>query len=427
MGAATGEQQRVQALRESMLEKRGEAAALEEALQHVVLDSKQLRLRLQAHGVRDASVIPVQLRCGGTQRNADFQTAEHRSLLEWLAATCDTSVHTIFSTAGGVQIGDREALLGRMVQWRLSEHGGLRLNVPEELASDFVSLLSRTRRGLLGPAELRQLTDDWELLGAEVSSEGDAQPAIFLVHRKMSHAVVVAAWPDLKPRSASGAPLDPESFFSAATKVATKVAHSQQITFADEDGDVSTLAVRDGTLQWSIAGRGSRVVRELAINFNAADRCTLSGPFGAAAMAEPGAGVLQRELVRHLLMLALACDVPVRGLGATGQSADTLSDNTSWSAFWVDRASRQEGNQAVAVETKQAGHTQQVLGIVLGDHVEVEFEGEWFSGVLQGVEGDIAHVKCDVDEPMVITLAPLSNIRPAPRHQQRHMRSKSYG
>lgn len=52
--------------------------------------------------------------------------------------------------------------------------------------------------------------------------------------------------------------------------------------------------------------------------------------------------------------------------------------------------------------------------VCIGDRVEVEFEGEWFSGVLQAVDGDLASVKCDVDEPAVITVAPLASVRPAP-------------
>jgi hypothetical protein len=48
-----------------------------------------------------------------------------------------------------------------------------------------------------------------------------------------------------------------------------------------------------------------------------------------------------------------------------------------------------------------------------GDRVEVEWEGEWFTGVLQWVHGDVANVKCDVDEPGVTTDAAIRNVRPA--------------
>lgn len=48
-----------------------------------------------------------------------------------------------------------------------------------------------------------------------------------------------------------------------------------------------------------------------------------------------------------------------------------------------------------------------------GDRVEVEWEGEWFTGVLQWVHGDVANVKCDVDEPGVTTDASIDSVRPA--------------
>lgn len=68
-----------------------------------------------------------------------------------------------------------------------------------------------------------------------------------------------------------------------------------------------------------------------------------------------------------------------------------------------------------------------------GDRVEVEYEGQWFTGVIQWVDGDIANVKCDVDSPGVITVAPLTSVRPArPSHvaetkRQRNMRARSVG
>eukprot|EP00931_Biecheleriopsis_adriatica_P054046 TRINITY_DN31771_c0_g1_i1.p1 TRINITY_DN31771_c0_g1~~TRINITY_DN31771_c0_g1_i1.p1 ORF type:complete len:333 (-),score=75.47 TRINITY_DN31771_c0_g1_i1:167-1165(-) len=76
-----------------------------------------------------------------------------------------------------------------------------------------------------------------------------------------------------------------------------------------------------------------------------------------------------------------------------------------------------------------------------GDLVEVEYEGTWFTGVLEGVEGDMANVKCDVDGPGVITVAPLKNVRPArtaarsrantaltpDKKPSRHVRARSVG
>lgn len=69
-----------------------------------------------------------------------------------------------------------------------------------------------------------------------------------------------------------------------------------------------------------------------------------------------------------------------------------------------------------------------------GDRVEVEYKGQWFSGLLQGVDNDLANIQCDVDSPGVITVAPLTSVRPAgsaapPQHKKvpRHMRARSIG
>mmetsp|Transcript_52796 Transcript_52796/g.98884 ORF Transcript_52796/g.98884 Transcript_52796/m.98884 type:complete len:305 (-) Transcript_52796:121-1035(-) len=74
--------------------------------------------------------------------------------------------------------------------------------------------------------------------------------------------------------------------------------------------------------------------------------------------------------------------------------------------------------------------------ITTGDRVEVEYEGHWFTGTLQSVEGDIVNVVCDVDSPGVITVAPVTAVRPA-RHSKRlledadkklrHIRARSIG
>jgi len=64
-----------------------------------------------------------------------------------------------------------------------------------------------------------------------------------------------------------------------------------------------------------------------------------------------------------------------------------------------------------------------------GDRVEVEYEGSWFTGTLQSVEaGDVANVKCDVDPPGVVTVAPLSSVRRARKYREgkvRHARRRA--
>jgi len=53
-----------------------------------------------------------------------------------------------------------------------------------------------------------------------------------------------------------------------------------------------------------------------------------------------------------------------------------------------------------------------------GDRVEVEYEGRWFEGVLRWATGESAHVQCDADAPGVITVAPLSSVRPLLQQKQ---------
>lgn len=48
----------------------------------------------------------------------------------------------------------------------------------------------------------------------------------------------------------------------------------------------------------------------------------------------------------------------------------------------------------------------------VGDRVEVEYDGQWFIGVLHSIDASgKGSVKCDVDDPGVLTLAPLSSLR----------------
>merc|ERR1711957_921705 len=49
--------------------------------------------------------------------------------------------------------------------------------------------------------------------------------------------------------------------------------------------------------------------------------------------------------------------------------------------------------------------------VLQGDRVQAMYDGEWFSGVLQSLEGLTAHVQCDIDEPGVLTTVPLFHVR----------------
>eukprot|EP00930_Biecheleria_cincta_P063618 TRINITY_DN4915_c0_g1_i2.p1 TRINITY_DN4915_c0_g1~~TRINITY_DN4915_c0_g1_i2.p1 ORF type:complete len:371 (-),score=67.25 TRINITY_DN4915_c0_g1_i2:51-1163(-) len=48
----------------------------------------------------------------------------------------------------------------------------------------------------------------------------------------------------------------------------------------------------------------------------------------------------------------------------------------------------------------------------LGERVQVNYEGTWYTGQLQAVDGNgLASVRCDADEPGVLTVTPLSHVR----------------
>jgi hypothetical protein len=55
---------------------------------------------------------------------------------------------------------------------------------------------------------------------------------------------------------------------------------------------------------------------------------------------------------------------------------------------------------------------EEYAGVRVGDIVEVNFEGDWFRGVVKLVENDgIASVQCDADPPGVLTKSPMSFLR----------------
>lgn len=304
-------------------DKRAEVELLRTNIQQAELDVQHLRLRLQAAGVQDSSLVPHKLQAGsGTAEPHNF---ELHSLLQWLVSSVDLSQQVLFecgNNEGEVMVGGRRVVLHRMAAWQLSQGSatGLRMSVPLDLQAEISGMLlaARRRGGRVEDAQVQRLAQSWELVGAEVVSAamGQPEPAIFLVHRESAQAIVIAQWPMVDPApSSAGASKDAPRF--------------------------------DATAHFA--------------------RLAAIGPVGGSMTASA---------------------VPA-----------------------VDRPH-----------------------VSTGDRVEVEYEGQWFSGVIQWVDGDVANVKCDVDSPGVITVAPLTSVRPArrtPREQapkmQRHVRARSVG
>lgn len=300
--------------------RREEAAALRAEIARARLEARQLRLRLQALGVTDPSLIPGQVRagsgCGGSQ------CAELQSLLGWLADGVDITRQVSFECgSGAVAVGGRQVLLQRMVSWPLLgsglgalEEGGLKLSVPVDLQAEILKLIEDARGpGGLRETSVRRLADAWEVVGAEVMSAvtGRPEPAVFLVRRETSHAIVVAKWPTVDIPPCEPAAFDPELHFAC-------------------------------------------LAAEPAPSGGAAPPAPVASPAHAAGMP-------------------------------------------------ADAGAQPRPGSPEAFPPKVAS----------GDRVEVEYGGRWLPGVLQLVSGGVASVKCDVDSPGVITVAPLTSVRPA--------------
>lgn len=308
-----GEVQNVSSLEQQLFASRHEALLIRQQIQLRQLESQQLRLRLKAAGIFQASFVPALLQAGA---GSPLEAArfEMQQLLQWLVDTVDLSQQLIFECGqneGEVLVGGRHVLLARMAMWPLAVTN-LKLSVPCELQADIAQLFIESRaRGKLDPAAVSAFSEAWDILGAEVHSAAGRDPAIFLVHRTTNQAVVVAQWPSVEMH---GRPTKPPAF--------------------DPEKHFGRL-------------------------------------FAEAEVSE-----------KHC-------------------------------------------------EKKFAPHSETDPRLSRGDRVEVEYQGRWFAGVLQWVDGDVANVKCDVDSPGVMTVAPLTNVRLAGGKAMakfpRHFRARSVG
>lgn len=201
-------------IKASYLEKCTEAATLASEIERSKFDVQQLQFRLHACGIQDSSLIPKNLQCGGRQLD-DPSTTIMKSMIKWLADSYDPTRTFMFDVGSEVDMGGRQVFLGRMASWHLS--GGRKLSVPEELQGEVGAFLVSARRGIFDQAQLQQFAAVWEMVGADVAAEGSTRPAIFLVHREMAQAIVVAAWPTF-PANRQAEPLakfDPDKYFKA--------------------------------------------------------------------------------------------------------------------------------------------------------------------------------------------------------------------
>lgn len=376
-----------------------EAERLRCEIQKAKLETQMLRLQLQVRGVADGSLIPADMGTGGKPRAADMKFSEHKRLVEWLAQNVDLSCKQAYTVPEPeVNVGGHRALLGPMVQWRLNVPGGLNLSVPFELEMELVDILLKTRAERLEQDKFEAFADDWLLLTTDLVTDNVATPALFLIHNESQKAIVMSAWPSNISVALPPAPpvpfFDPAAFFSrlAPTPCATlpDITSRPHVIFVGTNGLVSRLHSSEGML-WT-QGLETRQVEELGVSFSITDQFTLTGPFGSCVISEPSPGPLQRCLVCELVTRALEHGVRVQRSSTPTHAELSCEEAQSDGEFLPPGRPRSMSS---------------------GDQVEVQYKGNWLRGILQDVNGELAHVKCDVDENGVITVAPLDRVRPA--------------
>jgi hypothetical protein len=380
-------------------EKAREAERIRGEIEKAKLDAQLLRLKLEAHGISDGSLIPKRMTTGGKPRQSDLQYQETLRLIMWLAENCDTSSKQNFIVPDPmVHVGSETVFLGHMTQWKLNVPGGLRLSIPTQSELEVATILEKARSCCIDDGELERFATEWVLMTTDLVQEATPIPAIFLVSRECQRACVISSWPCVPPaQPMPEATFDPNAFFSSSGPPRPSMLFDpplpqpvEQVIFSDDEGYVSTMAYTEHGLEWIRHRKDSAPVRflveELGIVFDANEQFTVTGPHGPCVLTEPKPGPKQRWLVSGLVASALEHGVRVQRPSLPMRDSD---------------------------ESVGSPSSQQSMSS--GDTVEVQYQGHWLRGVLQAVYGETAHVRCDVDTNGVITVAPLDRVRPAGR------------
>jgi hypothetical protein len=410
-------------LRKSLEAKSKEATAISAEIERVQLEAQLMRMRLLAQGVKDESTIPANLRAGGSPEDPGLKFLEQRRLLEWFAEVCDLTSRRTCNVVGDLYVAGYKAVIGHGVQWPLSVPDGLCLTIPIELESSIVGLLSKARRSLLSLDDFECFATEWDMLSVEMCVEGDTMPGLFLVRREDSTAIVVSAWPKLPPptgSSSSSHSLDAAKFFDGMSDMKPDTAKA---VFFGSDGLANTLSFsRSRMVCWEREGSGSHQMGELGIDFHVCDppeyeHFSLTGPFGRVTIADPPPGAAQREIVEEIVSLSLEHGLRVHHALSSSSAAPKDAATSSVAAILSEDHLHGDANQVAAGPLLAAAVPElpqpPAVAIYEGDSVEVQYQGKWFSGKLQGIQGNFALVSCDVDDPDIITVAPLRKVRAA--------------
>lgn len=276
-------------LRARVNEKEAEVEKLKEELECLRQENECNRRQLEAATSEQSSsfLVPKDMQAG--KLLADSEHMELRNLMRWLSKTINLSQQVVFDCGAGqeMDVGGRAVFMQRMVAWQVGSGDGMKLSVPVEMQAEVGALLAKAQAaGQFAESDLHRFASDWDLVCAEVATApGISEPALFLVCRKSTQAIVCARWPTVQ--------------------------------FAASPAKLPACAAFDA--------------------------------------------------MKHFSKLGAATD--------TQESRPTARN------------------------------------LSMGDRVEVEYEGEWFAGVIQFVNGNIATIKCDVDEPGVTTDACLECVR----------------
>lgn len=408
-------------LRNSLEAKSKQAAALTAEVQRVRLEAQMLRMQLLAQGVKDESTIPANLRSGGSLEEPGLKFMEQRRLLEWLAEVCDFSSRKTCNVVGDLYVAGYKAKIGHGVQWPLSVPDGLSLTIPIGFEEAIVGMISKARRSLLSLDEFERFATEWDMLSVEMCVEGDTMPGLFLVRREDAAAIVVSAWPKLP--SVIGSPSSCSSFSAAKffEGVSDMKPDTAKAVFFGHDGLANTLSFsRSGTVQWEQEGNGSQQMHEIGLDFHVCEspkyeHFSLTGPFGRITIADALPGSAQREIVEEIVSLSLEHGLHVHHARSPSSAAAQGLTSSPALAVVLDDVRPRCSHGAGPLFAPVAEHKElpQLPPVSKGDSVEVQYQGEWFSGVLQGFQGEFALVCCDVDDENIITVAPLRKVRAA--------------
>jgi len=185
----------------NLADKEAEVEDLRAQLGHARQQTETCRRELEEAGTADTSsptLVPSAMQAG--KIIADTQHMELRQLMQWLAITIDLSQQVMFDCGAGkelMQVGGKSVNMQRMVAWQLVPSDGLKLSVPVGLQAEVATLLAEAQaRGRFSESTFQRFADSWEMVSAEVASAlGVVEPAIFLVCRETSEAMVCARWP----------------------------------------------------------------------------------------------------------------------------------------------------------------------------------------------------------------------------------------